>query len=494
MTDARRSRLRRLRAGFFTEASARVEELVDILGSDPEGAVRESVFDTLGRLADSAEAVELPNVGGSARRAAAALLEPVTDARVLRPVLRDLRRAGMISHIHPIAIVGDAKLQRRLRPDIALCSEPVYLFDDVASYEQHVCPLGFHALLAPGGEVDALLTLGDEVPRFVYGPPTDLSIPLAATRHGLAGFLLEPLDFSTVLDVARAHTWRAESPRPRIAILHSDQHLRTSLEIHLSAGGAHVSASGAADALLLLLSESCPDVVVLGQDTDGVPASALTRVVHSWQRHHHPRVLIVGSDADGSELLQAGAEAVLNQDLAPDRLAELIQERLQAPVHRGAIRDHVTGLLARPAVLAALDRELARARRTGRPLSAALVDVDDTRSFNDRFGRNLGNTVLRTVGRILSESLRVHDVVGRLDSDTFLVALTSCRADQARERLRQVRKALSRVGSRDERLQGLSFSVGIADTDTGLASVLLRANQALARARTRGGPGVLEVA
>ena len=73
--------------------------------------------------------------------------------------------------------------------------------------------------------------------------------------------------------------------------------------------------------------------------------------------------------------------------------------------------------------------ELERARRFGRPLSLAYLDIDDFKLVNDRFGHAQGDEVLRAVSNSVREHLRATDLIARLGGDEFGVLLTE--TDQA---------------------------------------------------------------
>ena len=75
-----------------------------------------------------------------------------------------------------------------------------------------------------------------------------------------------------------------------------------------------------------------------------------------------------------------------------------------------AVRDPVTGLLNRLAFEERLEEEAARARRYGESFSLILVDLDDLRSINIRYGEPVGDALLTWVGRLLNEHTRASDV------------------------------------------------------------------------------------
>ena len=97
-------------------------------------------------------------------------------------------------------------------------------------------------------------------------------------------------------------------------------------------------------------------------------------------------------------------------------------EREQQVTYR-AYHDELTGLPNRAQLLAHLDLELRRARRSGAGVAALLLDIDGFKVINDRFGHPVGDAVLRAVAQRLRRAVRSGDLLGRLGGDEFLMVL-----------------------------------------------------------------------
>ncbi len=88
--------------------------------------------------------------------------------------------------------------------------------------------------------------------------------------------------------------------------------------------------------------------------------------------------------------------------------------------------DPVTGLLNRAAAVERVAKELAAARRAGKPLSVLIADIDDFGRINSQFGQASGDTVLREFARQLKRATRGVDLVVRMGNDEFLAILPEC--------------------------------------------------------------------
>ncbi|MGC4120669.1 MAG: GGDEF domain-containing protein [Myxococcales bacterium] len=132
---------------------------------------------------------------------------------------------------------------------------------------------------------------------------------------------------------------------------------------------------------------------------------------------------------------------------------ELAALRSQAEL---AYRDALTGLYNRRHFEERLAQELALSRRTGRPGSLLVVDLDDFKRVNDERGHLAGDEVLRQVASFLRAHLRTEDVICRTGGDEFAVLLPQTDESGVLQLIQRLRDPLS---LEPERLQ---FSLGFA--------------------------------
>jgi GGDEF domain-containing protein len=149
--------------------------------------------------------------------------------------------------------------------------------------------------------------------------------------------------------------------------------------------------------------------------------------------------LILGEAAEGLLDVRAGGdhrfgedEVELLQMLAGQAAAALAHADLYRTIERQAITDGLTGLYNHYYFFERLTQEVARAQRYGLPLSLLMVDIDDFKYFNDRYGHPTGDVVLQEVGRILTTQLRRGvDLAARYGGEEFVVILPNTARDGA---------------------------------------------------------------
>ena len=155
-----------------------------------------------------------------------------------------------------------------------------------------------------------------------------------------------------------------------------------------------------------------------------------------------------------------------------------------------AATDGLTGLFNRRYLDGALERELARADRSGSSLALLLIDIDHFKSFNDTYGHAMGDLVLKKVATTLQRCLRQADVLARFGGEEFVVLLPQVGERGAVESAERIRAALERSGIHPGgRRKQLTVSIGLAmlrDHADSSESLLHAADEALYRAKDAG--------
>ena len=165
--------------------------------------------------------------------------------------------------------------------------------------------------------------------------------------------------------------------------------------------------------------------------------------------------------------------------------------RLRETLRGQSIRDALTGLYNRRYLEETLPRELQRSARTGQPLSVIMFDIDLFKRFNDTFGHDAGDLMLREVGTLLRTQLRAEDVACRYGGEEFVVILAGAPLETALERARTLSEAMRHTALRDrgQPLGAVTLSAGVAafpaHGDTGDA-LLRSADAALYHAKQNG--------
>ena len=192
--------------------------------------------------------------------------------------------------------------------------------------------------------------------------------------------------------------------------------------------------------------------------------------------------------------LEAGREAGPAEIRVLGELADLASAAFRnATTHAElalvARTDGLTGCLNHAAMQDSLRREVERASRTGGQLSVAIVDLDDFKQVNEEHGHQMGDEVLRAVGRVLRDNVRTYDTVARYGGDEFAVIAIDADEDAAAE---VMARALGGIGEALERLGvDSTATAGVAEWVAGESSTMLiaRADASLLEGKHARGKG-----
>jgi diguanylate cyclase (GGDEF)-like protein len=189
--------------------------------------------------------------------------------------------------------------------------------------------------------------------------------------------------------------------------------------------------------------------------------------------------------------LNARIYAALRTKALQDELREKNRqlEELLAQVELQSITDPLTGLRNRRYVETILEKELAKWKRYGTPLTCLMVDVDHFKKINDQHGHHAGDAALKGLAELLTRSLREADTAARWGGEEFLILLPQTEITAASVPAFKILRAVS--DWRLAQLQGLQVTVSIgiasADVTTDTPAKLVRAaDHALYEAKNKG--------
>ncbi|HYD17224.1 MAG TPA: GGDEF domain-containing protein [Patescibacteria group bacterium] len=163
---------------------------------------------------------------------------------------------------------------------------------------------------------------------------------------------------------------------------------------------------------------------------------------------------------------------------------------------RLALEDELTGLKNRRAVMQLANAEMSRFNRSGKPFALVLCDLDKFKSVNDTYGHKVGDLVLKHYAKLLRNSLRGYDIVGRFGGEEFVIMLPQTEPEAALSIINRFRETVANTPcpyiDKDNKQQMLKFtsSFGIAAVTLhrpwSLDTLLIRADECLYEAKDKG--------
>jgi diguanylate cyclase (GGDEF)-like protein len=188
-------------------------------------------------------------------------------------------------------------------------------------------------------------------------------------------------------------------------------------------------------------------------------------------------------------MLLAGVAVDVSEEVAHKVELERYHRELEEAndqLRKLAVTDELTGLRNRRSFEERMVMEFSMARRRKRELSVLLIDVDNFKMINDRWGHAAGDEVLRRLGMILRTTVRLPDLPARYGGEEFVVVLPESGEESA---MGLAKRLMQRVANEDWDHPPLTISVGMAAMNESLENgyqLVEMADEALYAAKRAG--------
>jgi two-component system cell cycle response regulator len=291
----------------------------------------------------------------------------------------------------------------------------------------------------------------------------------------------------------------------QIVVAHSDPGSRRALRVPLEDSGYRVEEASSPEQALSACRGVAPEVALIEHSLTCLNGRSLLDAIKSDPDAYTTAVVVVAAEdlpvASAEDSLRRGALDLLIEPVIPAELVARVRaaartknlqeeivgqtRRLETMLHE----DPLTGLFNRRYVLTRLAGLISGARRHGRPLSVALIDIDDFKRLNDAHGHDAGDAALVATTLALRERLRAEDELGRLGGEEFLALLPDAPVGAVGVVAESLRTSVEAVVTRVGELElGVTVSIGWATWDgaEGADALVKRADNALYAAKNSG--------
>jgi diguanylate cyclase (GGDEF)-like protein len=257
----------------------------------------------------------------------------------------------------------------------------------------------------------------------------------------------------------------------------------------------------------IMQSPGAPALALLDWLMPGMDGIEVCQRIRARANVPYTYVLIVSSKSDRVDVvsgMNAGADDYITKPVHPEELETRLKAgrrvlELQSALLRSreqmrdlAMRDALTGLLNRGAIVNALDNEILRVVHDQHDTAVVLADLDRFKAVNDKYGHLAGDSVLHEAGARLSGAVRASDYVGRYGGEEFLLVLPVCSGTSAMtltnrvlERFREAPFAIT--GGTLPVSVSLGVAVAAAGTAVSAADLIREADEAMYQAKRAGG-------
>jgi diguanylate cyclase len=240
------------------------------------------------------------------------------------------------------------------------------------------------------------------------------------------------------------------------------------------------------DSALQMLEEGGRDQSVFGQEL-GAAANALGTA----RRDETGIEVVVKRVLETVHRMKARTQMLEERLQKSSQDVSALREQLEV-TRRESLTDPLTGIANRKAFDLAIEREIDASIESGEPLSLIVCDIDHFKRFNDRWGHEIGDQVLRAVATCLSKNVKGRDVAARIGGEEFAVILPKTNLNEAAILAHHIRNDLAEKKlikrSTGAELSRVTLSAGVAQyalSDT-VADLLRRADLCLYAAKHAG--------
>ncbi|MEI6984846.1 MAG: diguanylate cyclase [Rhodospirillaceae bacterium] len=304
-------------------------------------------------------------------------------------------------------------------------------------------------LLANGiGAVELADVTHETFPVLFISGQDDLVARLQAVRSRGAGFFAKPVDVPLLVDVLDRLMVQRSREAERILIVDDDRIQANLNGLHLRRAGMDVKILIDPMATIEVLSQFQPDLVLLDMYMPLCTGMELATVIRQMEAFVSLPIVFLSAETDRDKQLAAvglGGDDFLVKPIKPEHLVSAVVSRTERSrkLRSVMMRDSLTGLLNHSTITDRLNMEACRAAREGGALSAVMIDIDHFKQVNDSFGHPVGDRVIKSLSRLMTQRLRCTDIVGRYGGEEFMIILPGTAPEQAVELVEQLRQVFS---------------------------------------------------
>lgn len=307
------------------------------------------------------------------------------------------------------------------------------------------------------------------IPLIFFSDVDSQEVRLRAIRSGGTAFFTKPVNIISLIDKLDALNKDLSTDPYRVLIIEDQQSVASYYQMVLNMSGMNAQIATDPDVVIQHVYEFHPDLILIDLHMPGVSGAELARVIRQIDEFVSIPIVFLSNEEDFAKRMEAldlGGDDFLTKPIRATHLVAVVRSRLERlkTLRTYMVRDGLTSLLNHTTFRNILAQEVNRARRQNAKLALAMMDIDYFKTVNDTYGHAAGDSVLKSLSRLLMQRLRGSDIIGRYGGEEFVALLLDAEAEQAYRIMDEIRQHFSEMEFYPNKSSSLSvtFSCGIA--------------------------------
>lgn len=317
---------------------------------------------------------------------------------------------------------------------------------------------------------------------------------LNAVRAGGQAYLSKPINFNALIEQLDTVTGKKEETFFRVLIVDDTELLAEHYSLVLQSAGIETRVLNSPTTILDHLSVFRPDLILMDLHMPGCNGIEAAQVIRQHSTYTDLPIVYLSTERGLDQQLEAlhvGGDDFLQKPISDNHLIAAVRIRARRFRELSSLmnRDGLTGLLNHINLKLALEREIAQSKRRDSLFSIVMLDIDLFKSINDTYGHQVGDQVIKSLARLLSQRRRKGDIAARYGGEEFALILPDTPATEAHDVIDNLRQQFEEIHYTHEKGEFSStFSAGIASfpANKDMESLIASADEALYTAKESG--------
>jgi diguanylate cyclase (GGDEF)-like protein len=333
-----------------------------------------------------------------------------------------------------------------------------------------------------------------DIDVFILSSCSSFEDRLDAVRSQVKEYLLKPINITTLVSKIRKN-FKLDLIRPyRILLLDDQATVGTFYKTLLEDEHVEVLAISQTETIMTELESFHPDVFLLDMHMPNISGLEIAKLLRQQAKYDYVPIIFLTSDENIETkllVLECGADDVIPKNTSPNLIVQQVDSRIQRgqEIRYLASRDSLTGVLNHGQIMDAAAHALRLSSRQEKPTVVVMIDLDNFKKVNDKYGHGGGDKVLISLGQLLLQSVRDTDYVGRYGGEEFMVVFSDAEPSVIANKMNDILTAFLQINySVGEQSFHCSFSAGLACSThhDKLSEFIYSADEALYKAKNAG--------